>query len=168
MPSVSIHAPVLTAAVISPLLKACLTLGGRVKFSEPPWTVSSSLGLSICHSLSISWSSASGFESTATRTNWTGNTWVCWGLRDFSQVLLVWLFCSYCLKKILSDIIANQILFIQPSKAKRLSCSLLDEDLFLEWSHAENRSVTTTRVVTMWHANEANNHFFFGLQTHIL
>lgn len=68
MPSVRIHAPVLSAAVRSPLLKASFTLGDRVKFFEPPWTVRSSLGLSICHSLSISWSSSSGFESTATRT----------------------------------------------------------------------------------------------------
>lgn len=70
MPSVKIHAPVLRAAVISPLLKDWLTLGGKVKFSEPPWTLSSSLGLSICHSLNISWSNASDLESTATRTYW--------------------------------------------------------------------------------------------------
>lgn len=70
MPSVSIHAPVLRAAVIRPLLKAWLTFGGRVKFSEPPWTVSRSLGLSICHSLNISWSNTSGFVSTAIRTYW--------------------------------------------------------------------------------------------------
>lgn len=159
MPSVSIHAPVLRAAVISPLLKACFTLGGRVKFSAPPWTVSSSLGLSICHSLSISWSSTSGFESTATRTYWTGNTWSCLGLRGslcFSQVLLVWLFLS--------------ILSYNHSKPKLVYIIIKRKIsvLFTSWqtftlisrgcSRVENRS----RVIKIRSDNCTNNHFFFG------
>ena len=53
MPSVNIQAPVVSAARMSPLQKACDTLGGRGKFSAPPWTEITSLGSSICHSLSI-------------------------------------------------------------------------------------------------------------------
>ena len=72
IPSVRIQAPVLRAAVSRPLLKARLTLGGRMRFSEPPWTEISSLGRSICHSLSISWRTSSALESTDTRTYWRG------------------------------------------------------------------------------------------------
>lgn len=59
-PSVSIHAPVLSAAVMSPKLKAWHTRGDRGKLSVPPCTEITNLGISMCHSLSISWTRSSG------------------------------------------------------------------------------------------------------------
>lgn len=54
MPSVSIHAPVVSAALIKPLLKSCFSLDGSLKFWMPPWTEITSFGNSICHSFTMS------------------------------------------------------------------------------------------------------------------
>lgn len=62
-PPVNIQAPVVMAALMSPLPKTCLSLGCNSKFWRPPWTEMSSLGSSSCHSLVIRWSSRSGLVS---------------------------------------------------------------------------------------------------------
>ncbi len=66
-PPVKIHAPVVTAALIRPFPKTCLSLGCRSKFWRPPWTDISSVGNSSCHSFTMRCSKLSGLVSYDTR-----------------------------------------------------------------------------------------------------
>lgn len=67
-PPVIIQAPVVTAALIRPLPSNCLMRGWSSNFCVPPWTETTSLGNSMCHSLSISCRMASGLVSYDNRT----------------------------------------------------------------------------------------------------
>lgn len=53
MPSVIIHAPVVSAALTRPWLKVSLILEDILKFWRPPWTEITSFGSSIFHSFNI-------------------------------------------------------------------------------------------------------------------
>jgi hypothetical protein len=53
MPSVIIHAPVVSEALTKPWLKVSLSLEGILKFWRPPWTEITSFGSSIFHSSNI-------------------------------------------------------------------------------------------------------------------
>lgn len=63
MPSVIIHAPVVSAALTKPWLKTSLSLEGILKFWMPPWTDITSFGSSIFHSFSIKCNKCSNFVS---------------------------------------------------------------------------------------------------------
>ena len=63
MPSVIIHAPVVSAALAKPWLKISLSLEGIWKFWMPPWTEITSFGNSIFHSFSIKCNRWSNFVS---------------------------------------------------------------------------------------------------------
>lgn len=62
-PPVKIQAPVVTAALIRPFPSNCLILGWSSNFCMPPCTEITSLGNSICHSLSRSCRMISGLVS---------------------------------------------------------------------------------------------------------
>lgn len=63
MPSVIIHAPVVSAALTKPWLKISLSFEGILKFWIPPWTEITSFGSSIFHSFNIKCNRWSNFVS---------------------------------------------------------------------------------------------------------
>lgn len=63
MPSVIIHAPVVSAALTRPWLKISLSLEGILKLWMPPWTEITSFGSSIFHSFNIKCNRCSNFVS---------------------------------------------------------------------------------------------------------
>jgi len=73
-PPVRIQAPVVTAALISPLPTTCLMRGCSSKFWMPPCTEMRILGSSICHSRSSRRRTCSGGESWERRTYWRTTT----------------------------------------------------------------------------------------------
>lgn len=70
MPSVIIHAPVVSAALTRPWLKASLRLEDILKFWIPPWTEITSFGSSIFHSFNIKCNRCSEFVSQEVLMYW--------------------------------------------------------------------------------------------------